>query len=124
MNAIEPEAYIRPHRHLIDPKPECLIALRGSFVVVVFDESGRVTVAERLGPAFPTCLIEVPAAVWHTVLAEVEGSVMFEGKAGPYLPNLAKEFAPWAPDESSLEAAGYLRSLRAAAAKAIFSSSS
>jgi cupin fold WbuC family metalloprotein len=29
LNAIEPGSYIRPHRHLTDPKPECFIGIRG-----------------------------------------------------------------------------------------------
>src|SRR6266511_2048864 len=30
LNAIQPSSYIRPHRHIIPPKAECLLLLQGS----------------------------------------------------------------------------------------------
>ena len=36
MNAIGVESYIAPHRHRLDPKRECLIAVRGLFAAVIF----------------------------------------------------------------------------------------
>lgn len=30
LNAIGMDSYIRPHRHSLDPKSECLVAVRGS----------------------------------------------------------------------------------------------
>ena len=42
LNAIEPDSYIRPHRHLADPKDELLIALRGKMALLAFDDYGVV----------------------------------------------------------------------------------
>ena len=41
-NAIGMDSYVQPHRHLRDPKAETLIAIRGSFALVIFDDQGRI----------------------------------------------------------------------------------
>ena len=38
INAIGVESYIAPHRHRLDPKSECLIAVRGLFAAVIFSD--------------------------------------------------------------------------------------
>src|SRR5688572_20367032 len=43
LNAVEPDSYVRPHRHLEPLKDETLIALRGAFGVVFFEETGVVS---------------------------------------------------------------------------------
>lgn len=118
LNAIEPDSYIRPHRHALDPKAECLVAVRGRFALIAFDERG----APECVLPFGTELhgdkgeldlgVEVPAAKWHTVIALVPGSVLLEVKAGPFDPGAAKELAPWAPEENSAGAVDYFRALR------------
>jgi cupin fold WbuC family metalloprotein len=42
LNAIEPESYIRPHRHQSDPKCEMLVPLRGLFAVFTFNDLGEI----------------------------------------------------------------------------------
>jgi len=121
-NAIGLQSYIRPHRHLADPKPESLVAVRGRFVAVLFDDRGWVTEAISFGTeayggdeSLPVG-VELAPGVWHTVLADVPGSVLFEVKAGPFDPTLAKELANWSPPERSPEAPSYLADLRRSAA--------
>src|SRR4051812_14937504 len=41
LNSIEPGSYTRPHRHLDPAKPEAFVALRGSVLVVRFDDTGN-----------------------------------------------------------------------------------
>jgi cupin fold WbuC family metalloprotein len=41
-NAIEPDSYIRPHRHGLVPRYETMIAVRGLMMLFVFDDHGRV----------------------------------------------------------------------------------
>lgn len=109
-NAIEPHSYIRPHRHLLDPRDETLIAVRGKLVLVVFDDLGKVTEVVPFGVGRNGSLalgVEVSAGTWHTVVALEPGSVVFEVKAGPFCPDAAKEFAPWAPLEGSESVTGY-----------------
>lgn len=115
-NAIGVGSYIRPHRHMADPKTETLLAVRGRLTLVLFDEQGQVMQALPfgVGPGAEDCDagVELSPGAWHTVLADLPGSVLFEVKAGPFEPELAKELAPWAPAEGSAEAAAYTTELR------------
>jgi len=120
-NAIGVESYIRPHRHLADPKVETLLAVRGRMTLVLFDERGRVMQSVPFGAGLSDegcdVGVELSPGVWHTVLADLPGSVLFEVKAGPFDSNLAKELAPWAPAEGAAEVAEYLHELRRAVRK-------
>ena len=111
LNAIEPDSYIMPHRHLDPNKDETMIVLRGQLGVVFFDENGQVTQTALLSPAGSACGVNIPHGVYHTVFACQPGTVFFEAKAGPYEPLSIAERAPWAPDENTPEAAQYLLDL-------------
>jgi len=115
-NAIEPESYIRPHKHSTDPGDELLIAVRGSMALVIFDEQGIVIDIVRFGAGRDSEGLSVGAEVacntWHTVIALVPGCVLLEVKSGPFDPNRPKDLAPWAPDESAVDASDYLNKLR------------
>jgi cupin fold WbuC family metalloprotein len=117
-NAIGIDSYIRPHRHSIDPKDECLIAVRGRMAVVVFDDIGQVSQIIRFGAQVNEAQqaigvgVNLSAGVWHTVIAEVTGSILFEVKSGPFNPEQAKEYAPWAPAENTPDAIEYLMELK------------
>ena len=114
LNAIEPDSYIRPHRHRMPPEPEPLVLLSGSAGFVVFDDDGRPdpTNSIHLHPSKGAMGLDCREAVWHTFFALEPGTVLFEIKPGPYDPSAEKEFAPWAPAEGSAEASHYLDSLR------------
>ena len=112
LNAMEPDSYVPPHRHLDPEKDETFVVLRGRFGVVTFDDSGRVLVARVLG-AGDTPGVTLPAGTWHSIVALAAGSVFLEAKAGPYLPLAEAEKAPWAPGEADAGAGGYLEGLRA-----------
>ncbi len=98
-NAIEPDTYIRPHRHTDPPTCEIFIILRGSAVLLFFDDAGRIVGRNVLSAGGPVIIVEIPPEVWHTMAALESGTVFFEVKQGPYVkpegPNLAK----WAPAE-------------------------
>lgn len=115
-NAIGVKSYIRPHRHSADPKTETLLAVRGRLTLVLFNEQGQVVQALPFGagPGAHGCDVgvELPPGAWHTVLADLPGSVLFEVKAGPFEPQLAKELAPWAPAEGAAEVTVYMSELR------------
>jgi cupin fold WbuC family metalloprotein len=119
-NAITVDSYIRPHRHSLDPKTEDLIAIRGVFALVVFGGAGAIEKIIRFGTekyadtADLSIGVELSPGAWHTVVALTEGAILLEVKEGPFLPDAAKELAPWAPDEGTLEAARYIQSLRSA----------
>jgi cupin fold WbuC family metalloprotein len=91
--AMEPDTYVRPHRH---PHTwELLYPLAGRFVVLHFDATGTVTDRALLGEE--SRVVETAAGVWHAVLSLDPGAVIFEVKHGPYLPISDADFAPWSP---------------------------
>ena len=124
-NAIGVDSYLRPHRHLNDPKAECFIVVRGQMTLVTFDEVGEIVEAIRVGIPMqgstePSSVgVELPPGVWHTIIADVPGSILFEVKAGPFNPDQAKEWAEWAPAEGTSEGLQYLSELRTRLTKKI-----
>lgn len=113
LNAVEPESYVQPHRHLEPHKDETLVALRGAFGLVLFDEDGRVVETAVIRPQAELIGVDIPRGVFHTLVALEPGSVFFESKAGPYDAKTDKELAAWAPAEGSAEAPAYHAKLRA-----------
>ena len=114
-NAIGLRSYIRPHRHATDPRDELLIAIRGLMALVAFDEHGMVIKvvrfgADRAGEGLAVGA-EIPANIWHTVIALEPGCILLEVKAGPFDTGQPKDLAPWAPEEASAAAPGYLNRL-------------
>jgi cupin fold WbuC family metalloprotein len=121
-NAIEPESYIRPHRHSQPAIAETIIAVRGSFLLVSFDDLGGILEAQRFGAgasaeaAGLAVGVGVPPGCWHTVVSLEAGSVFFEAKPGPFDPTAPREFACWAPEEGDASAPAWLAALVAEAA--------
>lgn len=109
LNALEPDSYVRPHRHLTPPKPETFVVLKGKFGVMLFDDDGTVTDAFELGTDGKMG-VDIKPKVWHTVFSLESGSVFFEVKPGPYDPATDKDFAEWAPDEEHED--GFLNRLK------------
>ena len=107
-NAIEPESYIRPHRHLSDSRSELLVAIRGQMALVIFEDDGRVNDIHLIGigcdNTFLVSAVELTPLTWHTVIALMPDCVLLEIKAGPFDPKQPKDFAPWAPEEDDEEA--------------------
>ena len=114
LNALEPESYVRPHRHPVQGKREAFVSLRGSMLVVRFADNGRALEGIVVSAEGPVKGLEVPEGAWHSIVSLESGTVMFEVIQGPYDPQTHKEFATWAPPEEDEEAgAAYMRSLRA-----------
>lgn len=91
--AMEPDTYVRPHRH---PHTwELLYPLAGRFVVLHFDAGGTVT--DRVVLGADSRVVETPAGGWHAVLSLDPGAVIFEVKHGPYAPIPESDYAPWSP---------------------------
>lgn len=103
--AMQPDTYVRPHRH--PHSWEVLYPLRGRFVVLHFDDTGKVTARCVLGEG--CAVVEQDAGQWHAVLSLDEGGVIFETKLGPYLPVPAADYAPWSSSDGAAELAWYAR---------------
>ena len=112
--AIQPNSYVRPHRHLIDPKPETIFCLNGSVGVIIFDNSGEPSQLLRLSPGGASNGCNIPAGAWHSIVSLQKDSVFLETKPGPYVPFQPDDFASWAPAESFEDYASSLKSLFAA----------
>jgi len=111
LNCIEPGSYVRPHKHDTPDKREVFIALKGKFVVVEFDNLGNITDKTIINSKTGIYGVEIAQKTWHTIISLESGSVVYEFKDGPYEPIEDKNFAPWAPEEGSKEASGYLEQL-------------
>lgn len=108
LNAVEPSSYVAPHRHGHPTKDESIIALRGRFGILLFDDGGRVTRTAILEPGGAAVAANIPHGVFHAIVALAPGSVFFEAKAGPFVPLAPAEKAPWAPAEGDARVPEYL----------------
>jgi cupin fold WbuC family metalloprotein len=111
LNAMQPDSYIPPHRHLDPDKAETMVVLRGAMAVVEFDDVGEVVRLQKLGAGGTAVGVDIPHGTWHTVVALEPDTVFLEAKAGPYLPLTVDEKAPWAPAEADQSASRYLTGL-------------
>jgi cupin fold WbuC family metalloprotein len=107
LNAIQPNSYIPPHRHSVADKQELLVAIRGVFSLITFDDDGGLVQSvcfgtEKYSEYLCTNVgVEIPSGTWHTVSAMQANSVLLEIKEGPFVANVSKEFALWAPQVGS-----------------------
>lgn len=113
-NALEPDSYIRPHRHPEADKWELFVMLSGAAAVLSFDDYGRVLERTVLAAEGPVYGMEIPEQTWHTLVALQPGTVALEIKRGPYRALDDKDFAAWAPAEGEAEAAAFLAWFREA----------
>ena len=97
LNAMEPDTYIRPHRHCNPDKNEIFLLLRGKVAVFIFDDTGRITETHLLDPLNGCYGGEIPPGVWHGLLVLESGTVIYEIKEGPFAPLKPENMAPWAP---------------------------
>jgi cupin fold WbuC family metalloprotein len=118
-NAIECDSYIQPHRHSLDRKIETLLAVKGLFALIQFSDTGAIKAVSFLCSESHITRdadmygVEILPNEWHTLIAMSPNAVLFEVKEGPFVSEVAKEVAPWAPKEDSAEATQYFQSLKA-----------
>lgn len=112
LNAIEPDSYIRPHRHLDPEKDEAFILMKGRLGVVTFTDDGSVAETLLLCHSNGNLAADVPYGVFHTAVSLETGTVFYEAKAGPYLTITEAEKAQWSPVDSDPKSLEYLERLR------------
>jgi cupin fold WbuC family metalloprotein len=110
LNVMAHGTYVTPHRHLDPPKSETFLILEGKVGFFLFDDEGKVTMAEILGGS-SRLGVDIVAGVWHTLAVLTPVAVIFEIKPGPYLAVRDKDFPAWAPREGEPETAGFLEGL-------------
>lgn len=113
INAMEPDTYLRPHRHKNPDKNEVFLLLRGKVALFLFDNDGTITEKVILDPSTGVYGGEIPADVWHTLVVLESGSVVYEIKQGPFAPLSPENMAPWSPAvEDAEEAKKYMDELK------------
>ncbi len=112
LNVVQPDSYVRPHRHLDPPKAEAWVVLRGALAFFTFEEDGRVRDCLALDATGERFGVDLAPGIFHGLIALAPDTVLFEVKNGPYAPANDKSFAPWAPAEGTPEAMGYMQQLR------------
>jgi cupin fold WbuC family metalloprotein len=112
LNAIEPDSYVPPHRHLDPAKDETLFVLRGAIGVLLFDEAGAVIEQRVVRAGGDTVGIDIPHGAIHSLVALEAGTVVFEAKAGPFVERTPAELPAFAPAEGSAAAVEYLAWMR------------
>jgi len=101
---IEPESYIRPHKHQRPDKVEVFVILRGKLAVVIFADDGRVSEHVVLEAGKSPWGVEVTPDTWHMTLALEPDTAMYEVVEGPWHPKTHKTFPNWAPPEEDAAA--------------------
>ncbi|MGL1901928.1 MAG: WbuC family cupin fold metalloprotein [Fibrobacterales bacterium] len=110
-NALEPNTYIQPHRHIDPPKIETFIHVKGSFLVVLFNDNGTIVRVERFSDLKENIVMDIQPGVWHSLICEEPNTIFFEIKTGPYRAPTDKDFAPWSPQPDTHEVKAYLEQL-------------
>ncbi len=108
LNAMEPGTYVQPHKHENPDKREAFLILRGSILVVSFDETGNITDHIVLSPQKGNFGLEIPPRTFHTLICLETDSVLYELKDGPYEMTNDKIFAGWAPKEGNEECQAFM----------------
>jgi cupin fold WbuC family metalloprotein len=110
LNVLARGTYVPPHRHLDPLKSETFLLLEGTVGLILFDDEGRVTLAEVVGEG-GRLGADIPAGAWHTLVALTPFVVSFEVKPGPYVGKSDKDIPAWAPQEGEPGAGAYLDGL-------------
>jgi cupin fold WbuC family metalloprotein len=98
---LQPNTYVRPHRH--SRQWELLVLQQGRGNLLVFDGDARVRDRIELGPS--SSVVQIPIGLWHGFVVLEPNTAVLEIKPGPYLPN---EFADWAPEEGDASASRFV----------------
>lgn len=112
INAIEPDSYVRPHKHFDPDRAEMFLILKGRMAVIIFDDDGNMKETHLIEAGGEKIAVDIAPAAWHMAISLESGSVIFEVKEGPYEPNTDKNWAPWAPKEQTAEGQRYLAEIK------------
>lgn len=110
LNAVEPESYIQPHKHSEPMKEELFLLIKGSVLVLEYNDEGDVIEHTVLSHKYGNYGVEIKANAWHSCVALEQGTLFYEVKAGPYCPP-DKVMADWAPEEGSDDAVAFMENL-------------
>jgi cupin fold WbuC family metalloprotein len=111
--AMQPDTYLRPHRHPEAHKWEFFVVLEGRIDLLVFSDEGKLLQREEMSRE-QTRALEVPPGSWHAYVCMQADTLALEIKEGAYLPTRQQDFAPWSPAENTEPAVAFLERMRSA----------
>ena len=85
LNAVEPGTDIPIHRH--PTKDESFVLLRGKVRSTTYNDDGTILESVVLSQENGVYGVDIPKGVWHKLESLESGSVVFECKAGPFVPH-------------------------------------
>lgn len=103
LNVMQPTSFVRPHKHHNPDKREAFILLAGRAAVLEYNSQGQITDYVILSKSGRFYGVDFDANVWHSIIVLEPDTAIYEAKDGPYEPNSDKNFAPWAPNETSTD---------------------
>ena len=110
---IQTDSYVQPHKHANPDKREAFILIKGRLLVVIFSDAGDVLESVVLDTSKGNYGYDVKPAIYHSIIALENDTIVYEVKDGPYNPLDDKNFAPWAPSENNPEEAmKYIKDLK------------
>jgi len=113
LNIIQPDSYLRPHKHTTPDKVEVVVLLKGELAVVEFAEDGRVMTNIVLSAGQAPYVLEIEPNTWHTFIALESDTAVYLVTEGPWYPASHKVLADWSPEETDIAGAEkYLAGLR------------
>lgn len=105
LNALMTDTYLPPHKHSRPDKEEIFFVLRGSVLLLLFDDNGNVTFSKEINPQKGVYGMEFDSTIWHSLIVIEPNTVVYEVKEGPYIPLRPEDIASWAPPASDKEKA-------------------
>lgn len=97
LNALEPDTFLAPHRHQNPDKEEIFLVLKGSVLLMEFDNTGNITDSFLIDPKKGSYAAEIEPGIWHSLISLESGTVIYEIKQGPFVPISPENIAPWIP---------------------------
>lgn len=99
VSVLEPDSYVRPHKHEDPDKVEVFIVLKGRLLVAVFAQDGRVSEHIVLEAGKSPWGVEIPPGLWHMTLALEPDTAFYEVVEGPWQEDSHKKYPDWSPAE-------------------------
>lgn len=107
LNALEPETYIRPHKHFT--REESFVILRGTALAVTFNNDGTIKNSSLLNREKGVFGVEFEENTFHMLISLESGTVVYEIKEGPFIPHSVEGQADWAPEEGNPASDDFLK---------------
>ena len=111
-NAMEPDTYVRPHRHVQEGRFEMFLCIKGKGAALTFDDAGKVIDSVIISPDGDSIGIEIPPHAWHTILSLSTGTVFLNLKRDHMRQSTIRTLPCGPRDPSDTGCGDYLRRIK------------